>query len=72
VKCHRNGFADCMKALCALWMCYSEACGDHVNAELSQDILAERLEAEQRRLEGDNCLKIPIPRVHLDDKIRNL
>jgi hypothetical protein len=65
VKCHRNGFADCMRELCALWMCYSEACGDHVNAELSQEILAERFEAEREKLRvKQESLSIEKPEVH--------
>jgi hypothetical protein len=60
VKCHRNGFADCMRELCALWLVFSEACGDHVVAELAQDTLADKFEAEQQRLES---LKIKVPDV---------
>jgi hypothetical protein len=60
VKCHRNGFADCMRELCANWLVFSEACGDHVVAELAQDTLADKAEAEQQRLES---LKIKAPDV---------
>jgi len=63
MKCHRNGFADCMKNQCALWMVWSEACGDHVVAELAQDTLADKFDADYRKRQ-ENTLTIEKPEVH--------
>jgi hypothetical protein len=56
--CQPNG--DCVKNLCAWWMSFSEACAIHTIAELAQDTLVDKFEAEQQRLES---LKIKAPDV---------
>jgi hypothetical protein len=54
-----------MKNQCALWMVFSEACGDHVVAELAQDTLADKFEAEQQRLQNKKeTLTIKCPGIH--------
>ena len=52
MKCHRNGFSDCWKEQCTLWLRFSGACGDFVAAELAQDILVDRQEADAEKFKA--------------------
>jgi hypothetical protein len=65
VKCHRNGFADCWREQCTLWLRYSGACGDFVVADLAQNVLADREEVEREKLRmKQESLSIEKPEVH--------
>jgi hypothetical protein len=70
VKCHRNGFMDCWKEQCTLWLRYSGACGDFVVADLAQNVLADREEAEREKMKlrfknvEKETLTIKCPEIH--------
>jgi hypothetical protein len=66
VKCHRNGFSDCWREQCAIWLRASETCGDYVGAQLAQEELIRVFKEmeEKEQAEREKTLTIKCPEVH--------
>jgi hypothetical protein len=65
VKCHRNGFSDCWREQCAIWLIASGKCGENIIAQLAQEQLCRIYEQDEIREKARReSLTIETPEVH--------